>query len=472
VGRAAQVSVSKIATNAESGVDVYSDVNCQIRVSADGYFSVLFLLSFTAGLLAFMELDLASLILLTLSWSTIPFLAFFDRINFDGERLSRSAIGLTVWRAFGGKIPYLQTDDIEIVETQAIRTARSDGKVYYRYRTEIHGKNLIYVFSSGNKNYRQMACALFPLIDETKLDTRTIELRDYLVEPEEIALKLEQLRLPSAEVLESEFDSIQLQARKLRRRTNPVTNSENTHLQAESLRQAANQLRVAGSLRQSLEAFRRALRLKPNDNWILYEFARGLNSYASSGRETKFLRRSFAALRLAERRAQNDAELLSRIGESYIQYGDLKLASRAFQRASELDVNCFRAIKGLAEVALREGKLAHVIHHFNTAVNIAEDKAIKRWTKQEAAYFSNLNENEDYMDAEISRVNWLESVGKARQSTMRLILFGLVIIAFGLLFDDSIAIVGWAVASGSMLAWFSSLLAERFLSNRCHLPAE
>ena len=66
------------------------------------------------------------------------------------------------------------------------------------------------------------------------------------------------------------------------------------------------------------------------------------------------------------------------------------------------------------EIALREGKIAHVIHHFGSATHVAETPALRRWSKAEADYFARLNDDEEYMDMEVSRVNMLDTVERAR----------------------------------------------------------
>ena len=44
--------------------------------------------------------------------------------------------------------------------------------------------------------------------------------------------------------------------------------------------------------------------------------------------------------------------------------GDARRARRALESVVELDSGNFKARVGLADIALREGKLAHVIHHY------------------------------------------------------------------------------------------------------------
>jgi len=48
-------------------------------------------------------------------------------------------------------------------------------------------------------------------------------------------------------------------------------------------------------------------------------------------------------------------------------------------------------------VALNDGKLAHVIHHYNDASRIAPNKADARLARREADYYARLNDDEAYL---------------------------------------------------------------------------
>src|SRR5439155_20754755 len=126
-----------------------------------------------------------------------------------------------------------------------------------------------------------------------------------------------------------------------------------------------------------------------------------------------------AALRLAALRGPNDAGLLARIGESFLEYGDPLRAAKLFRRTLDIDENAYRAQLGLAEVALTHGKLAHVIHHYNDAARIAPDKATTSLARREADYYSRLNSDEDYLAAELRRMNWLEGANRVQRLTAR-----------------------------------------------------
>ena len=261
------------------------------------------------------------------------------------------------WAKLNNSRHRLKIADIEQVETHALRALKRGGNVFYRYRTSIKGKGLEFNFASGGEEYRRMIHAIFPMVSENILDNRSIELRDYFTEPKETLMKAEFARIPSAEVLENSFDKHLLKNQK------DELSLEEAE-KAEDLRVLANELRLSGYLLQSLEAFRRALVLNPKDGWILFEFARCLHSFAGSEKNPKLQKKAFAALRLAEKRSGNDGELLSRLGETYFQFGDLRRARKSFQKAIDIIEENFRSVRGLAEIALREGKIAHVIHHF------------------------------------------------------------------------------------------------------------
>jgi tetratricopeptide (TPR) repeat protein len=180
----------------------------------------------------------------------------------------------------------------------------------------------------------------------------------------------------------------------------------------------------------------------------------------------KLMRRAFAVLRLAARRGSDNAKLLARIGESYFQYGEQKRAELVFRRVLELDADNFRASCGLAEIALHEGKLAHVIHHYQAATRAAEDEALKLWARTEADYFALLNRNEDYMDAELRRINWLHNVENGSRICLRLAISGLFVVSFGVFFDDLLAQLGLALTAGTTLFWVVLTIIGKFLISR------
>ncbi|MBA3600665.1 MAG: hypothetical protein H0W45_05395, partial [Acidobacteria bacterium] len=351
-------------TAATSGLETAATISGQIiniRVSPNGYFVVLFLTTFLTAFLVYLEQDLIALVLFVVSWLCFPILAWTDRIVFDGKRLIRTGFVPRVWAWTNSTNFRLKISDIEQVESQALRTLKRGGNVIYRYRTTLQGKNLKFAFASGGDNYRQMIHKIFPLLSDNMLDNRSIELRDYLSEPNETLRKAAFAKIPSAEVLESSLNEFQAADKHLRTNSNIKDVGEAESEKADFLHRLANELRLSGYLLQSLEAFRRALVLNPKDAWLIFDFARCLHSFAGSEKNEKLRKKSFAALRLAETRGKTDGDFLARLGESYIQYGERRRAAAVFQQAIDMADASFRSVRGLAEIALREGKIAHVI---------------------------------------------------------------------------------------------------------------
>ncbi len=438
-----------------------------IRVSPNSYFVAFFVTSFVTAFLVYLEKDLAALILFIASWISIPFLAWTDRIIFDGKSIFRTGFIPNIWAAVSGKPRRIRVSNIEQIETQALRAMRRGGNVFYRYRTSIQGKGLRLIFASGGEDYRNMIGKLFQLVSNDVLDNRSLELRDYLKDPKDVLTKAEFARIPSMDVLENSINEFQSDDRSLRsqRLNDEATDAEIN--QAEDLRHLANELRVSGNLLQSLETFRRALRLDSNNAWLIFEFSRCLHSYAGLERSKKLLHRATAALRLAESKAGADQDLLARIGETYFQYGNWKRAAKVFYKTLSVTEESFRSVRGLAEIALREGKIAHVIHHFGTAAHFAENNALRRWARGENEYFSHLNNDDNYMEAEVTRINWLESVERKKKSVLRFSLFGLFVILFGILFNETIALVGWVASFIALLLWIGLILSQGLLNERC-----
>ena len=432
----------------------------EIRVSPNSYFLVLFVFTFFSAFLIYLEFDQFALAFFGLSWILFPWLAWNDRICFDGKRLTRTGFLPRLWSWLNNEPNRLRLSDVEQIETQSLRALKRGGNVFYRYRTSFRGKGRSFVFASGGEDYRQMVGQIFPLAAEDVLDNRSIEIRDYLADPKETLMKAEFAKIPSADVLESSLREAKNSNRK------KLNSTDQEIEKAEYLRVLGNELRLAGYLLQSLEAFRRALILTPANAWILYEFARCLHSFASSERDRQLQRKAFAMLRLAEKRADSN-HLLARLGETYFQFGDLRRARSAFTKAFETANVSFRAIRGLAEVSLREGKIAHVIHHFSTAGRLAKTPALRRWTQNEIEYFSLLNDNEEYMEMEISRVNLLETLERSKKTSLQIALFGFPMILVGVVLEDNlIANMGWAVASVALLIWVGLIVSQKMFSSR------
>jgi tetratricopeptide (TPR) repeat protein len=352
-----------------------------------------------------------------------------------------------------------------------VRTLRRGGNVRYRYRVDVMGNDCVFTFASGGKQFRRMVHALFPHVDEHRLDARARELRDHLVETKAVRADAERLGIAPNAVLENARNAAEKRIEKHRR--DPVSaNSEAELERSVLLRRAANDLRICGRLQQSAEAFRRALLITPRNGWLIYEYARLLKSQASAFSDARLLSRACAALTLAARRDSNDARLLERVGESFLEYCDPARAAKTFRQALDVDENSYRAQLGLAEVALAQGKLAHVIHHYNDAVRIAPDKPSARLGRRESEYYSRLNNDEDYLAAEVRRMNWLEAAARIQRLTARVSFAALLVALVGSSMDQFFGGIGWAVASSSIIAWSGSLVVRRLLSTRRRLAVD
>jgi tetratricopeptide (TPR) repeat protein len=454
--------VSNVAEGAQRAAE-----KCSVRAAANTYVAALFFLGFLVGFVNFLGFPVTALILLVAVWIFLPLLFWFDRVEFDGKVLVRRGAAAFIYKLLNAPAR-LKIADIEQIETHSVWTVQSGGRVYYRYNTVVAGGDTGFVIASGGKNYRQMVRRLFAVVPEEKLDARSIELRDFLAEPNALEQKIADLKLPSSEVLDETLPRLR-RARKRREAATkivlPAEESEATNKFLE-LRQAANELRVAGNLSQSLEAFRRALLIQPENGWLIYEFARALHAYAAAARNTDWLRRAAAALRLAARKSARDAQLLARIGESYLQIGSSAESSKMFRRSLELETENFRAECGLAEIGLQDGKIAHVVHHFQSAVAAAKDAATERWAQAEAEYFSLLNADADYLETEIARINWLNNANYGRRICLRLTLVGLPMALVGTFLSQQLTALGWAISAVAVAGWAILSVVERILDAR------
>lgn len=421
--------------------------------------------SFFSAFLFYIEMDLAGVILFAISWICLPFFALGDRISFDGKRLVRTGVVPRIWSWFNASRRRLKITDIEQVETHAVRALKRGGNVFYRYRTVIRGRGLSVTIASGGEDFRRIIKSILPRLSDNVLDNRSIELRDHLSDPKETLMKAEFSRIPAADVLEGSFRSAGSHGKKLTAAATTIDLPAEEKV--DDLRRLANELRLSGHLIQALEAFRRALIVRPADARLLFEFARCLHSFAGVERDNRLERRALAALRLSERRAEDDGELLVRLGEWYFQIGEWRRAGNVFQNALDRLGENFRTARGMAEIALREGKIAHVIHHFRTAGRIAETPSLRRWSKNEAEYFSHLNSDEEYMELEIGRVNMLETVENSKKTALRIAFIAFPLIFAGIYFEDAmIANIGWAVSSVSLLIWIGLIMSTRLLGQR------
>jgi tetratricopeptide (TPR) repeat protein len=475
VGGSEPTIINRRKDSARSCATDLLDIPIQVRVSPHSYLSVLLVSTFFSALFFYLDLDIAAAVLFAASWALLPFLSFRDRISFDGKSLKRTGVMPRLWYWMNGSRRRLKIKDIEQAETQSIRTMKRGGNVRYRYRTIFRGNGIGITISSGSDDYRRMVKSILPRLPDNVLDVRSIELREHLADSKETLMKAEFSQIPSAEVLEGTLSKIRVRAETRvstsvkRPSVSAPLPSEPRSMDAkvEELQSLGNELRLGGYLLQAIEAFRRALVLKPQDARLLFDFARCLHSLAGVKRDAKLGRKAIAALRLSERRAHGDGDLLARLGEAYFQIGEWRRAGMVFQKVLDHVSENFRAARGLAEMALREGKIAHVIHHFSTANRIAETPALSRWTRVEADYFSHLNADDEYMEMEIARVNLLESLLRSKKTAQRIAFLAFPAIIIGMLFnDDLITNIGWAVSTVSLVIWVGLSVSTKLFDRR------
>jgi tetratricopeptide (TPR) repeat protein len=301
------------------------------------------------------------------------------------------------------------------------------------------------------------------------MDLRTRDLRDYLCDPKSVNQEATALQLASSDVLENATSDYKLGGR------SEHSESDNalpgvTVERAQLLRRLGNELRIAGRLKEAGEAFRRALIVLPHDAWLIFDLARLLRSQASAQGDADLLARARAALRLSSMRADEDARLLALIGESLLEYNDATRAERNFQRALELDPATYRARLGLADVALRNGKLAHVINQYRDASATTGEKALIVFANREADYYVRLNEDDDYLASELRRINWLQTLSHMRRLAARITNASILIALIGPSLNATIGSMGWALASSSLVAWLLGLFGTHLLAERRQPP--
>lgn len=433
----------------------------RVRALPGGYLAALLVTSFLSGLIAYLGFSVLGLVVVSISTIAIPYLWLTDRIVFDGRRIARRGIvPRLIARAFGTR-DRLKLSDIEQVETAVFPGLRRGRNIVYTYRTSVSGKTARFVFSSGHKGYQDVIRSLLPRLSEDVLDLTSTDLRDHLIERSELTRRAKEMDIPSSDVLDGSFRDIDIAGKA------EGLSAEEAAMRSNNLRKVANELRISGRLLSALEAFRRAAVLRPRDARLLVEFASCVRLVAGSERDAGLEHRALAMMRLAERHAANDRDLLERIGEMYFQIGEWNRAAIVFRRAAERFGESFRTVRGRAELALREGKLAHVVYNFSAAYRLANTTAVRRWTKAEAEYFEHLNNDEEYMELEISRVNLLDTLERTKRSAFRIIPIGFFVIVLGLVWEEYlIANIGWAVSGLTLTVWVVMILMLKMLSPR------
>lgn len=437
-----------------------------IRVRPHAYIAALFVLIFFSSLFFYLQIELLAIALVIFGIIFIPLLAVTDRIVFNGKRLYRSGLLPRTWAYLSGTRFWLRPRDTEQVETSINLVMKKGGRVYFRYETVVRGNGQTFYLNSGGEEYRKLAREFLRSLPDEVLDANSIEIRDYAGNPKELRQLVRNSDIPSPEVLVTSFKSVD--AKWLRSAGNPdSSDSEALSDKAGRLQLLGNQLKYSGSLLQALESFRRAAKIRPRDPRLLFDFARCLHYFALAERDTRLERKAAAMMRLSERYAGKDADLLSRLGETYFQIGEWGRAGNVFKKALEEAGEHFRSIRGMAELALRDGRLAHVVHNFSLASRSAGTPSIRKWSSAEADYFSRLNDDDEYLEMELGRVNLLDSLTRWRRSLLRFTVLGFPVILIGTYFNDlMITNVGWIVSGVSLSLWCILSISRRMFTER------
>ena len=363
--------------------------------------------------------------------------ATLDRIEFDGHRLiHRGPLAFLLAKLFRVRRE-LTVSEIETVATESTTFNVAAGDSRMTYRTRISGPGVEILVRSHRATYVPFVKQLFRAAGPRKLDPRSFELFEYL--ESNAAVK-----------------------------GSPVLKDEIKAMPVSRLRRIANALKLAGRLSQASSYFRVAYEKEPRNPALLYEMSRFFRTSAAT-EDAKLMQRSDACLRLAARLAGTQADLLERIGEAFFERLDYKRATECFRRALDLDPARFRANIGLAEIALRDGKLAHVAHYYHAAA-ANDDAAIARLARREAEYYERLMSDDDFLEAELRRIRVSNQLRWARRLAM--LVFFLAWLAAGIAgrFYSFIEEFGWSLMATSGLLWCAATLATRWFRRRSAYP--
>jgi len=359
--------------------------------------------------------------------------AIFDRIEFDGQAIRHRGPFAFVLATLLRMHRELRVSDIEAITTEATRLTFATGDARISYHTRVSGAGAEIVVRSHRSSYARFIKALFQAAGPHKLDPRSFEIYQYF----ETGTALKE-----SPVLKSDIDAM----------TAPL------------LRRIGNSLKLAGKLAQASSYFRIAYEKEPRDPKLLYEMSRFYHSSAQR-EDVRLLQRSDACLRLASRLAGNQPDLLERIGEAFFERLDFKRASECFRRALALDPARFRSNLGLAEIALRDGKLAHVAHFYNAAAE-SKDMALARMAGREARYYERLMDDDGFLESELRRIRISNQVRWARRVAS--MTFFCAWLAGGIIgrFSPLVESFSWAMMATSGLIWSASIFATRLVRRR------
>lgn len=362
--------------------------------------------------------------------------AYFERVTFDGDRVWRTGLMARLERLTSGQSLSLKVEDIEMVTTEAIRSRRGLKRVKYSYRVLLTGQavSIVILFKGGRSTATALLLReLLNALDEHRLDPRSQELKEYL--RQQPSREMERFRL------HTDLDK--------------VDEDSYSNLSTERLRSVANELKLEGFLQQAFQCFSFAYKREPRNPQLLYEMARFFRSLGTL-HHPRLLSRSAACLRLAAFLAKDRPQLLERIGETYFERSEYSRAAKCFTKALEADPTLFRANVGLAEIALRDGRLAHVVYFYSTAASVSLNSSQRRLAQREADYYNRLCSDEDYFEVELERMTKLSNFKWARNCSGVLLFFFWILAIFSGFFSPAFSGLAWSAVFSTTLVWIGS----------------
>jgi len=362
----------------------------------------------------------------------IVLLAVLDRIEFDGKTIKHCGPLAYILGKVFRMHRELAIADVESITTETLRLSFATGDARISYHTRISGAGCEIVVRSHRRTYAEFIKGLVAAVGTHKLDPRSSEIYEYFAKGS--ALK-----------------------------GSPVLKSDIAAMPAPLLRRIGNSLRLAGKLGQASSYFRVAYEKEPRNPQLLYEMSRFFQSSAQT-EDARLIQRSDACLRLASRLA-GEPDLLERIGEAFFERTDFKRAAECFRRALALDPARFRANIGLAEIALRDGKLAHVAHFYHAASSSA-DLALARMAGREARYYERLMEDDDFLEGELRRIKVSNQIRWARRLAAMTFFSAWLVGGVVGRFSQMVEQFGWAIMAMSGLLWCLLLFTNKFFRRR------
>ena len=86
--------------------------------------------------------------------------------------------------------------------------------------------------------------------------------------------------------------------------------------------------------------------------------------------------------------------------------------------------------------------------------------------RSEGEYYLQLNNDDDYLAAELRRINWLQTVTRVRRLALRVTNFSVLVALVGGLIDPIAASLGWSLASSALIVWLLTVAGTRALFHR------